>query len=116
MDTCTDTCTGHGCSKFRDCLSEALYCIGHDGPDAETGTVDWEAWYGLFIISGDETEPHDCGDSLCDAQGYVIPEGGYVLVINTVGFVTGLAFDSEDEARAFFDEREREYCAWDDQD
>lgn len=101
-------------SKFQNCRAEALYEIARSPSSwcerhvvEETGAVHFEGkFYQLKFISETTFRFH---------QGVpiaIIPAGHYVLHLRTSGQVRQVSFDSEREARDWFDRERRAYENW----
>lgn len=110
----SDRCDGHGWSKFQDCVTEALYCLSLDGADDDTGSDDFQGWYGLMLCPFGE-DPHKCESEVC-AHGVTVPRGFYVIHQSTNGAVYSYRFRTENAARRMFSRAQREYGKWLDQD
>lgn len=108
-----EDCPGH-LGKFSDCVTEGVYQWSLEGcaDDGQTGSVDYQGHYSLFIVTHDqEVWLDDTGD-----RKVAVPAGNYILHSASSGAVSLWKYETADEARIEFDAAYDAYAAWEDQE
>lgn len=112
------TCTTEGCPghlwKFSDCVAEAVYEWSLDGSAVEqTGDVEFEGHFSLFIVPEDEPTRIDPGG---DNRPVTVPAGWYILYCADSGAVDLWSYDTERDARTEFELHDLAYSNWGDEE